>query len=472
MIKIVSAQLKRIPFCFIATALLATSTFYLHGSALSGFWRFDDPQALDFVLYQSLSGAFYQPDIWHKINMPFFTPLLTLSYGLDIKIVGLMPYWFYFHHLVSLFLAAWMTYIFLLRWIPAMWALLGSMLFLSGLPVTVVAQQLMTRHYIEGLIFAIIAVHFFLKSVEGYRWLGWVGALCYLIAVMAKEVYAPLIFLLFMLDRNSDSDKLVKWKRITPYLLVAIIYAPWRTYMLGGIGGYGPLLLPSLDNAKQFIVAIRYWIFADNVLGVAACCLTIALFLIAVKSKAIKPLPVVISIVLLIAPLLPIMATLPVRIMTEYFIAHRYMFLPWWALSCGLVLALAKIDAPKKSCAVIANQTKNSFFWKRILLALSYLLIFKAASQQQGKLCFGELIAENEKIYKIAWLSDKSQNIIIPREFDSYIRFMFSQIADIRKIPFEQMPNVNSIEYFFHENFSKWNYPQQTCMSRLGEHRN
>lgn len=231
-------------------ALIAILTFTLHKHILDGYWRFDDPQMLFYAINNPSLDTFYKPEVWQKFGTVNFTPLLTLSYKLDALIFGLNPYWFYFHQLVVIFLAGLLTYIMLRRWVSVYWSFLGSLLFLSGFPVFVSVQQIMTRHYLEGLIFFIIAFKLFLEFSEKRNYLNWLGGLCYLIAITAKEVYAPLIILLIIITLTSNDSILNMRQRITPYLLVAVLYVPWRLYMLsGGVGGYGTQLFPSLEAA-------------------------------------------------------------------------------------------------------------------------------------------------------------------------------------------------------------------------------
>ena len=93
----------------IPLVILAGVVLLMHGETVSGFWRFDDPQMLDFVRHQPLLETFHRPEVWRALDAPFFTPLLTLSYAVDDALFDLRPAGFYLHHLISLCLTVGIT---------------------------------------------------------------------------------------------------------------------------------------------------------------------------------------------------------------------------------------------------------------------------------------------------------------------------------------------------------------------------
>jgi hypothetical protein len=139
-------------------AWLLTCAWLIHGSALQGHWRIDDPLVLLHVLKQPSAWAdFMVPAAWRQLDVPFFTPLLVLDYRIDHAIFGFEPAGHYARHLLMLTLCALLSY-HLLRPATGSWiALLGASLFLAGAPAVVVAQQLMARHYATGLALALLA---------------------------------------------------------------------------------------------------------------------------------------------------------------------------------------------------------------------------------------------------------------------------------------------------------------------------
>src|SRR5690606_25793087 len=131
---------------------------------LEGWWRWDDPLILKFCYRYKPEEYLLQPDLWRQFLPGFFTPWLALSYEFDLALFGIAPAAFYLHHLLSLLSLTTITHIILRMWYSHLWSLAGSALFLCGSPIVVVSQQLMTRHYIEGLVFALLALYFYLRG--------------------------------------------------------------------------------------------------------------------------------------------------------------------------------------------------------------------------------------------------------------------------------------------------------------------
>jgi hypothetical protein len=138
--------------------ILAAVTLVMHHSALNGFWRFDDGWLLGFAACYAPWEYFFLPSFTREISYSFITPWLPLTYDTNLALFGLNPLGHYAHQLVSLWLAAYMSFLVLRLWMSLGWAVFGAMLFLVGTPTVHIAQELMTGHYLEGLIFACVAI--------------------------------------------------------------------------------------------------------------------------------------------------------------------------------------------------------------------------------------------------------------------------------------------------------------------------
>jgi hypothetical protein len=230
-----------------AGLLIVVAAFVLHGGAMGGFWLGDDPQVLLHALRYSPGEVLTVPDAWRELSTSNFTPLVTISFDLDLSLFGPDPEGFYAHQITVIALAA-IAFAVLLRLLGLGrgLSLAGAIALLAVPPVVHVAHQLMTRHYIEGLVIAIVALIVWTASIRirgGPKWRGiWLAnltAVLYLLAMLAKEVYAtvPLVFLAVSMIANE------KWRqtawRLVPVAFAALIYIVWRVVMLGGIGGYG-----------------------------------------------------------------------------------------------------------------------------------------------------------------------------------------------------------------------------------------
>jgi hypothetical protein len=254
--------------------LLSVIVYALYGSVIDLWWTYDDTQILRQAIKYSPSQYFFIPKIWQELSWVNFTPLVTFSFDLDIALFGLNPKMFYLHHLIVLWLCSAMLYTILRFWISRPFALTGASLFLIGIPVAILSQQLMARHYLEGLLLAMISFYLFIKAVRGGKTgLAFWSACLYTGAMSAKEIYVPLVFLLLALPEKNWK---VRFKYSIPLLVVFLTYIGWRWWMIGTpIGGYGaqmqirdifdilkriPTTLFCMKSGKDFfIILIIFW---------------------------------------------------------------------------------------------------------------------------------------------------------------------------------------------------------------------
>jgi hypothetical protein len=230
-----------------AGLLIVLAAFVLHGGAMSRFWLGDDPQVLLHALRHSPVEILTVPDAWQELSTSNFTPLVTISFDLDLSLFGPEPEGFYVHQITVIALAA-IAFALLLRLlgVGSAMSLAAAIVFLAAPPVVHVAHSLMTRHYIEGLLLATLSLIAWtlsarMDSRSRWRTAGLVAvvAVSYLLAMLAKEVFAtlPLIFIALSIARREE------WRRtavrLAPVVVAALIYIAWRVMMLGGVGGYG-----------------------------------------------------------------------------------------------------------------------------------------------------------------------------------------------------------------------------------------
>lgn len=214
-------------------------TFTLYGSTLNGWWCCDDPQILKHALQYTPREYFAVPEAWRALVPYSLTPWLSLVYDLDHTVFGLNPAGYYLHNLLTIALCTALICLIARQWVSGWYAFGGGLLFLVGAPVMVAAHQLMVRHYMEGLLFYLLAFWLLLRAVHDgrSRW-GWLAAIAFAVAAAAKEIYLPLGLALFLVPQGSLRQRLqAGW----PLLLVMLLYLPWRWYMLGDlVGGYTP----------------------------------------------------------------------------------------------------------------------------------------------------------------------------------------------------------------------------------------
>lgn len=344
----------------------------MHWGHTNAWWRWDDPTHVWFILQYTPQQYLFDPEVWRKISPANFTPLLSISFDLDHFLFGLSPPYFYLRHVVSLCLAASMTYLLLRLWVSVIWAFAGTFMFLIGVPVVHVSEQLMTRHYVEGLLFFILALYLFVQStrLENRKWLASIGGVAYFLAMMAKEVYIPLIFILpFFVKPRSPRSVVV----ILPYALALIAILTWRNAMLPSVtGGYATVdELNVLEMLRQFS-SIPYLLADDPVLGailfVFILGVAVLFFFATLKARSTPP-PVsfmenrpekpkrihAIALAIYFWPLataLIIAPLIPLTIWPGIHVADRYLFFPWWTLSLVLAFWFSRIDAQHRKLAL------------------------------------------------------------------------------------------------------------------------
>ena len=309
---------------FIVLCALVTVLNY---STLSGGLRWDDSTHLFHVQSFSIVDDFITPEIWQQFSPANLTPWLPLSYETDLVLFGLNFSFYYIHQFVALAAVAYALYHLLTCWVARKFAFFGSCLFLMGAPVFVVAQQLMTRHYVEGLLFCLLSLIFFVLSLRENRWyLILASAIFYLASVTAKEVYVPLVLLLVLIPESNARTRIIT---AIPHIAIAILYALWRAYMLEDVsGGY-------VDSSDYFSIAgisgilASFLTFPELLFGgywpvyVLILAIIAGIYTTNTKKDVLFSLSV---LVLILAPMAPLVS-FPGIVM-----ADRYLLLMWTAL--------------------------------------------------------------------------------------------------------------------------------------------
>lgn len=415
MLKIQTAQLKRIPFNLVAIVLLAAITYILHKSALSGFWRFDDGALLRFATMLAPWEYFFLPEVTRAVSAGVHvTPWNVFFYDVNLWLFGFNPKWFYAHQLVLLWLTSIASFFFLRLWIASTWALFGAILFLAGAPTVHIAHELMTGHYAEGLLFTIIALHAYVVAVRELRW-RWalIGALFYLLAVSCKEVYVPLVGILLFLPTGQNLR--TRFQFSLPFGLVALFYVFWRYQVLGHlVGGYRPantgydpvLILKTFGNIPSFLLG-------DNTLGKAALLIVAMLIAFNIWNGRLNMKLLVVGATLLLLPLVPL--TLFPGIVS----ADRYLFLIWWGVAVLIAILLS------------TNTIKYLF------IAIGLILVAVTVNNRNEEQQRGMLLASipYEKLYQFM-LNSNSNQFLIPPPINSlsYLNMVFGGIVEAEKI--------------------------------------
>lgn len=295
----------------------------LNAGALGGWWMRDDPCLVGSALRGGLLAHFFRPEVWRSLSGSVLMPWQTFSLGADAKVFGLVPRAFYGHQLLAFAVLIVAAYVLLRRRTSALAASAAVTIFAASAPSYAVARQLMNRHYLEGTIFFLAALALYAGAVRRER-LRWAcgGALLYLLAAAAKEVFVPLVAVLPLLPVGAWRERL---RQAVPYAAAALLYAPWRLYMLGfrnSFSGYvarGDGFEPTTVPA---IVGLDGWRFT------LALILAIALTVELVRRSREWTAAAALGMLAVVLPLLPVAAEL----------GPRHFFLP--ALGAAGLVAL------------------------------------------------------------------------------------------------------------------------------------
>lgn len=348
MSKVFAGRPIQIPFGFAAVVFLAATTYILHASALSGYWRYDDGVHLAFAASYSPWQYFFIPEITSiQSANHFVTPWNAFFYDINLWLFGLNPKWFYVHQLIALWLSSVATFFFLRLWVNAGWALFGAILFLSNAATVHIAQELMTGHYAAGLLFAIVALYNYVQSIRGQNWRpALIGSFFYFLALLCKEIYFPLIGILLFLPEGEMRTRL---RFSLPYALIALLYIPWRFIVLHEpLGGYNPRFISNLSLNEIWQIIQTLLTLPPLLLGGGAVAYIILLAVsIAYFYRKPNRLPVfVVGLFLLLAPLAPIWMNLGN--------IERFHFFCWWSLSSYLGILLSTWEKPKPAIYLLA----------------------------------------------------------------------------------------------------------------------
>jgi len=370
--------------------LLIIATVLLNKPVGDSFWRFDDPMILKCAIEYRWWEHFIIPESYQCLSAAHLTPWVTFSYALDYNLFGLEPKFFYYHQIFSLSLVSIFTFVLLRLYVNPLIAFFGILLFLIGSPVWVSSQQLMVRHYVEGLLFSIISIHFFILSLrfQKYRY-ALLGCLFYILATSAKEIYVPLLGILLFIPEGRLKDR---FYAAIPYLIWGAIYIIWRKYMLGiFIGGYHPT-----SNVLEYFnesIALSLFKFPHFILAGehAHIFLGLLIFIALINFKKYFLLNVI-SMIALIFPLLPLFS--------KYQIDFRFIFFLWWGI-----------------CMLLTFSLNHLYSNKQLFILLCFVMLLFSSSavekRNQVKKDFKNTIFEFEKSGSFFWKEDKQKLLFL-----------------------------------------------------------
>ncbi|WP_339856851.1 hypothetical protein [Pseudohongiella acticola] len=311
--------------------LMLALVLLVNAGVIGANWRWDDSQILLHSHQYSFWQDFTRPEVWQQFSPANLTPWLIFSFEVDMILFGLNPTLFYLHQLLAIAAAAFMLYSCLRLWCLPVFAAAGAALFVLGLPTMLVAEQLMTRHYIEGLVFALVAVYAFVLYLRTAKlWTILLALLMYALAVTAKEVYVPLPALLVLLP---EADWRRRIKASIAFFALTLCYALWRGYMLDSFSGGYVSSSEYLSPAFMGDVIASFATFPVLLTGSwwpLLVVLVVGLWLAYAIGQRRVPWRAILIAALVLLPLVPLVRSPGIML------ADRYLLLPWTLLSFSL----------------------------------------------------------------------------------------------------------------------------------------
>ncbi len=257
---------------------------------------------------------FFVPEIYRSMASNF-TPMLGASFRIDWLFFRMNPEGYFAHSVLSLLATSVAFYLLLRLYASRTPALAGALLLLLNPFTLTVTGWFSTRHYVEGLFWALLSLYFFIRA-DRKGSISPASGLFYLISSLNKEVYVILPVLAFILSSGNLSRRL---RNMLPLLAGLVIYSAWRLWIMGGLGGYasnqpvtfGTIFPLSLGLVNFFSL---HWFGGYHFLFYSLLAVLCFLFL--------RSLKVPLIFLALLLPLLPVS-----NIPTERFFFHISAFL-------------------------------------------------------------------------------------------------------------------------------------------------
>lgn len=303
-----------------------------------GYWRWDDPQIVYFAYKYAPWEYFFNPEVHRIFSSVNFTPWVIFSFELD-QLIALSPSVSYLHHSLALGLLA-VLYLRVIRfWLPPYWGLFCILLLATGLPFVMSTMQLMVRHYIEGMVFCLLAIILYMGWIKGNRYPVvqlLASAAFYMLSMLSKEVYAPLPLVLFFMPETNWRKKFLA---AVIYAAVGAIYISWRFYM---VGAPAPVWAGALDVSPA-LVASQLLTAPVVLYGAWGAWLLLATMLgyLLFERKALSWQHVACFSAILLVVILPI---IPLAVTLGFEIHLRYLFVLHAAVCFLICLFLSRLS--------------------------------------------------------------------------------------------------------------------------------
>lgn len=432
-----------------ALALLTAIALAFAWPGFSVGWSIGDEMNTALVAHKySPADYFFDPRIYRLHNHAALTPWAIFSYELDLQIAS---FWLgerdpqawvtRLHQGLSGALLLGVTYFFLRGWLLPSLALVTTAIFSLSWPAVDAYTATTSRHYVEGGIFAVLSLMAYFHagrmpggSVVALRVL---SAFLFLLALTAKEIFAPLPVFLFLIERGGLGERM---RKLWAHGVVVVFYIAWRYLMLGVlVGGYetpGRGLVPSMlfFEAFRLLEELPGGLYAWKPAGavfLAACLGVAGMGLLRRRWKLRHALALAICLIGPILPLVSLIEGFGPRTIGRYFLVFS------WSLSVVMGLSLAVKFRPKTAIA----------------LGSAVLLVTVAsvpATQEALQSRFDWLRHRSDSCGRFFWNAGPSAVFVV--QGDVFLKYFFTLMGHFKRdLDPDRAPQVVTVPSLFPE---------------------
>lgn len=348
--------------------LLVFAYLIVYANQLNFSWTTDDGGLMLLAAQYSPFQYFFDIGYIHGVSpVNFFTPWLVFAYDLNAWLFGANVQGYYFHQLASVALIVWLSYHFFSLFTSKWHAFWGTAIFIAGIPVLVVTQELMDIHYVEGLGFALgslIGAVYWLRG--GKRGFGGLSVVCYCLALCCKEIYAPLPLIMLVLPCGSIRSRLCLVGALS---VPGLFYVALRLIALGALAdGYTVHFVGSWHNGILIVSRAFHYFWSTPLARLLAAALLVQLMALLLFQRNWKLVLLVMGC--LVAGFFPLMFLDAAQIGDS---GVRALFFPWWLNVFVITLLIFNLHKKRRlqhilllgvlSLAVVSNWSQHERFW-------------------------------------------------------------------------------------------------------------
>jgi protein O-mannosyl-transferase len=204
-------------------------------------------------------GALIGRPYWNDTALALYRPLTSVSFALDWALSAGAAAWFHFTNTMWHALASVLAYLLLARWFRPPAALAGGLLFaLHPVHVEAVANIVGRGELIAAAFFIAACLIWTRDDLSAYA-RAVLTALCYVLAMFAKESAIVLPAVLFVLDGGRNTRRRLPEYAVLSATVVAYLLIRWSV-----VGGMQPARLdPSIEMTssvtERIITAFQAW---------------------------------------------------------------------------------------------------------------------------------------------------------------------------------------------------------------------